>query len=591
MQKRFAIFLFLCPFLVINAQKKPAVKKVKDTVKTEVVNVVTTYNPKIADANKIKKNPTIELLKNSEKKKLKYTIFSAPVASTFIPKSGVVKGIDVGVKERIYKNYMAGGFGNYMSPYFETFLHHNTRFENEFGFSAKYSASEDNVRNSVLNSNFSNFSASTFFKKEERYFDWKVGLYSERNEYNWYGLPTHINFDTATVNAINEEQKYNYFKLVGELTFEDSYIEYSKLLVSYFTDTYESKEAFLDFNTKLDFPLDFLNLNLNEISLNTNFEVLRGEFKNSYQDESPINYSLITAKISPTYTLTYNDFSLKLGTKLALSLDSENNSTNLLIYPEILINKSIVKNYLSVYGGVTGDLKTNRYKSFTEENPYVSPTLFITQTSEKFNSFLGIHGRLSNDISFNIKGSIKEEEDKPLYLKNNSKSNGTTSTLSSTILKGYEYGNSFGVYYDDIKTTTFFAEIEYDFTKRIVLGTTIQHNSYTTTNSLEAFNLPTLQASFFGTYKSNKWYATTNVFYVSERKDASYNSIYPSTFSGTETINSFMDLNLNGGYHFNDKFSVFLKANNILNTNYQRFANFDTQGFQILGGITYKFDF
>jgi hypothetical protein len=48
---------------------------------------------------------------------------------------------------------------------------------------------------------------------------------------------------------------------------------------------------------------------------------------------------------------------------------------------------------------------------------------------------------------------------------------------------------------------------------------------------------------------------------------------------------------LNGGYHFNDRFSAFLRLNNLLHTEYQRFANFDTQGFQVLGGITYKFDF
>ena len=49
------------------AQKKPLPTKI-DTVKTEIVEVVTKYNPKIADATKIKKNPTIELLDKSKKK-------------------------------------------------------------------------------------------------------------------------------------------------------------------------------------------------------------------------------------------------------------------------------------------------------------------------------------------------------------------------------------------------------------------------------------------------------------------------------------------------------------------------------------------
>ena len=92
-------------------------------------------------------------------------------------------------------------------------------------------------------------------------------------------------------------------------------------------------------------------------------------------------------------------------------------------------------------------------------------------------------------------------------------------------------------------------------------------------------------------YTTNKWFATTNIFYVGERKDVLYSSVSPSSLGGVQTLNSFVDVNLNGGYHFNDKFSAFLKVNNVLNTDYQRFANFNVQGFQVLGGITYKFDF
>ena len=107
----------------------------------------------------------------------------------------------------------------------------------------------------------------------------------------------------------------------------------------------------------------------------------------------------------------------------------------------------------------------------------------------------------------------------------------------------------------------------------------------------EAWNLPTIQTAFTTKYKSDKWYATTNIFYVSDRKDVLYSATFPSNLNDVQTLDAFVDINLNGGYHFNDKFSAFLKMNNILNTDYQRFANFNVQGFQVLGGITYKFDF
>ena len=240
---------------------------------------------------------------------------------------------------------------------------------------------------------------------------------------------------------------------------------------------------------------------------------------------------------------------------------------------------------------MTGNLHTNTYKGFSEDNPYVSPTLFVTQTLEKSNYFVGLSGKITNHLSYHIKASSITEEDKPLFIRNASKSDGSNTVVNGFTILGYEYGNSFSVFYDDVKTNSLFAEFEYDFSKNLVFKTQGVYNQFTLNKALENWNLPTTEVSFISTYKNNKWFTTSTIFYVSERKDVLYNGQFPSSLGGVQTINSFVDVNLNGGYHFNDKFSAFLKLNNILNTKYQRFANFDTQGFQVLGGITYKFDF
>ncbi|SDR72464.1 TonB dependent receptor [Polaribacter sp. KT25b] len=593
MKKGFFIFLSLFGILTISAQKKSTEKEntVKiDTVKTEVVEVETKYNPKIADATKIKKNPTLKLLDKSKKKKLNYNIFSAPVASTFIPKTGVVKGVDVGVKERIYDNYIAAGFGNYTSPYLEASINSSTRFENEFGFYTKYAASLADIDNTVLDSNFSNFLASAFYKKEERYFDWKVSLNSERNQYNWYGLPN-SNFTQNTVDLINEKQTYNYFNIVGEVDFLDAYLDKSSISIGYFSDAFNSNEILVNINTHLELPLDMIYNQLDNLDIKAGLELLNGKFEKNYTTENELKYSIFTVKLNPEYKTTFSGFSLKIGAKIFGSFDTENSVNNFLVYPDLHIQKPIIEEYLNIYGGVSGDLKTNTYKEFSEENPYLSPTLFITQTSEKYNAFIGLNGNFNNDISFNISASLKAEDDKPLFLRNNSKSDGTNTSLNGVDLKGYEYGNSYNVVYDDIKTTSIFAEIEYDFTKRMTFATNIQFDDFSMTNQAKAWNLPTFQTSFIAKYKTNKWYATSNIFYINERQDLIYSATYPSSTSGFQTLSSYVDVNLNGGYHFNDKFSVFLKLNNVLNNNYQRFANFDVQGFQALGGVTYKFDF
>lgn len=589
MKKGFLIVLFFFGLLSTKAQETTPVKKI-DTVKTEVVEVITTYNPEIADANKIKKNPIIKLSDKSRKKKLAYNIFSAPVASTFIPKSGVVKGIDVGIKERIYDNYIAAGFGNYTSPYFEAYIHSHTRFQSEFGLSAKYTASLDNIENTELDSNFSNLIASIFYKQEERYFDWKVTLNTERNEYNWYGIKEN-SFSENVINTIQENQKYNYFNAIGEIDFIDAYIDKSILSFSYFTDDYSSSEFLINLDTDLDLPIDFISRNLNNLKIKTKLELLNGKFKSDYTNQNELKYSIFTTKINPQYNTTFAGLSLKLGTKFFASFDSENSKNNFLFYPDIKLQKTIIKDKLNIYSGVFGDFHTNSYKNFTEENPYISPTQFITQTAEKYNVFLGLNGVINNDISFNISGSIKEEQDKSLFIRNNSKSNGVNTSLNGVEFKGFEYGNSFTVIYDDVKTTSFLAELEYDFTKNIIFAANFQFDNFTMATESEAWNLPTMQTAFVAKYQNNKWFATSNVFYVGERKDVIYTSSSLSTLNGVQTLDSFVDVNLNGGYHFNDKFSAFLKLNNILNSDYQRFANFNVQGFQVLGGITYKFDF
>lgn len=589
--KKISILLvFILSCVIANAQKKTTIKKEKDTLKPPVINVITSYTPMLSDAYKTRKNPIIKLSKRSEKKTLEYSIFSAPVASTFIPKSGVVKGIDVGIKERLYNNYLAAGFGNNTTPYFEFFSRKSTRFKNDFGVYGKYISSENSIADTPLNSNLSNFNAGIYYQKKEHYFDWKLTFDTKRDQYNWYGLPN-LPFTETITNTIIEEQAYNGFELTGTIVFENSYIQQVKTSLSLFTDAFKSSEFLFLLNSNFQFPLKRFGQSFKDLQLETSIEILNGEFAKGYNDLSPISYNTFTVSANPFYTFTWLDFTVRAGIKGTISLDAENSANNLFIYPDVEITYPLLKDYTTIFVGATGNLITNSYQDLVTTNPYFSPTLFITQTHEKYNVFGGLKGKLSPNISFRLKGTYKTEEDKLLFIRNNSKSDGTNTISNSVDLEGYEYGNSFSAVYDDITTLTIFGEIEMDITKRLSAGFNGQFHKYTITNQAEAWNLPTLQANIFAKYKTNAWYAGMDAFFIGERKDKTYNGTYPSSTSEAATLDAYIDVNLHGGYHFNDKFSVFLKLNNVLNTEYQRFSNFTTQGFQVLGGLTYKFDF
>tara|TARA_B100000787_G_scaffold170137_1_gene164262 strand:+ start:8866 stop:10632 length:1767 start_codon:yes stop_codon:yes gene_type:complete len=588
MKNYILVFIFILNTLQTFSQKKSRKEtKKKDSI-IEVINVVTSYIPTIADAFKIKKSPKIILSNNTKKKKLSYSIFSAPVASTFVPKSGVLKGIDLGKKERLFDNYVAVGYGNYNTPFLEAFLNKNSEFKTNFGFYLKYISSANSIENTPLNNDYFNLNLGGYYTKEERDFTWTIGANLQQKKYNWYGLPN-ITFDTGSIDAILEKQIYGHYELEGELAFEDSYFSIIKGSLSLFDDYFGSKEIGFSLKSNLKLPLTRISTNLKDIEIHSSIDYLQGKFEQNYLDDSNITYGFFNLGIHPVYRIDWNNFNIKLGTKIYLTSDIENSLTDILAYPDVQITYPLISDLINIYAGSGGDLHMNSFQSISKQNPFVSPTLFLTQTNEQYNLFGGISGTISSNINFNLKASYKSDEDHVLFVRNNSKSNGIS--VDTTSLLGYEYGNSFNVFYDDITTFSILAEMEVDITNKLMIGGNIQSNTYTTIFQQEAWNLPKIEGVVFGKYNNDRWYASANIFFIGKRQDINYSGIFPSTISSIKSLEAFTDINLNGGYHFNDFFSAFIKLNNILGTSYERYANFNVQGFQAIAGITYKFDF
>lgn len=590
--KKVLICLLALACLTANAQrKKKKRKQAKDTIKTEVINVISTYNPTIADAFKIKKKPAINLGDKARRKKLTYNIFSAPVASTFIPKSGALKGIKVGPKERLFDNYLALGYGNFNAPFAEVYLHKTRKFVDEFGIYANVLSSSDGVENAVLDNGFTHIKLGGYYSKMDRYFDWKVGVNAYQKNFNWYGLPQNINFTALVLGAIEEDIQYNYYQAEGEIIFEGSIIDNVQASISSFGDGYNSDEIAMNASGRFDFPIDGIIRGANDLNVEVQLNYLTGDFNLNYGSTSPINYGFFNLSAHPVYRFEAGDLQVKLGAKAYFSTDFENSLTDILAYPDVQFTYPLIRDFLDLYVGATGDLTMNSFQSFTEENPFVSPTLFMTQTNEQYNAFGGISGKIGSDLSFDIKGSYRSVKDQALFVRNNSKSDGSGATANPILLRGFEYGNSFSVLYDDIKTISLSAEIEMMLSKRLTFGVNGAYYNYSLTNQVRAWNLPEIEGGATLRYKHDKWYMSADVFYVGQREDVIYASTYISTLSGTQILEAYTDVNLNAGYHINPFISVFVRGTNLLNSGYERFANFNVQGMQILGGFTYKFDF
>lgn len=103
--------LFLA-VLIGMVQLTVAQEEETDDIGTETVTVTKAYTPTISDAFKIKSVPNLNDSIVLQKKKIEYSIFSVPVASTFTPAKGKASAVKKTPPPVLYNSYASAGGGN-----------------------------------------------------------------------------------------------------------------------------------------------------------------------------------------------------------------------------------------------------------------------------------------------------------------------------------------------------------------------------------------------------------------------------------------------------------------------------------------------
>ena len=88
---------------------------------TETVTVVKPYSPTVSDAFKLRSDPSLEDSIVLQKKKINYSIFSVPVASTFTPAKGRASRVKKTPPPTLYNSYASIGLGNFNNAMLELY--------------------------------------------------------------------------------------------------------------------------------------------------------------------------------------------------------------------------------------------------------------------------------------------------------------------------------------------------------------------------------------------------------------------------------------------------------------------------------------
>ncbi len=581
LQYKIAIAVVLVGSQIVVAQKKD------ENIGSEVVNVVKPYTPTISDAFKVKETPTAEEEEVNKKENVQYNIFSFPVASTFTPSKGKAAAVEKSAQEKYFANYLTLAAGNYGNINAELFVTHTLENSNYVGAMIRHKSSQGGIDEVVLEDKFYDTSLDLTYGSKTNKVAWNADLGYRNQIYNWYGLNPILyegltqDQTTAFLAQIDPKQAYNTLYVGGNLRLNDSPLKDAGLRFTHFSDAFDSSEN--RFTAK---PVFEFNVMDEKVKAEFIFDYLSGSFDKSLIDGLSFKYGTTNVGFHPSFQLNREDTSINVGAAFFYSVATEAGDNKFFIYPQITASHKVVGDLMIVYAGAEGTLKQNSYADFVQQNFYVSPNLFVGPTDQKYDIYLGLKGKLANTIGYNIRGSYCNEDYKPLF-KNN------TYDLDSTNTDGYNYGNSFGVVYDNVKTVSFFGELKADFSKEVSFGIHGTFSSYTTNDQQEAWNLPgiTLGADIDFSI-TPKWYAGAKLFFTGERKDQFLQVSELGDFAPIDvTLDSFFDLNAHLGYKHNERMTFFLKGNNLAGQNYQRWINYPVQGIQVLLGANFKFDF
>lgn len=581
-------FLFL--FLVVAHLSFSQTRN--DTIKTEKLIIVKQYSPTLNDAFKVKTKPQVSDSILKTQKNVDYSIFSVPVASTFTPTKGKASNISQQSLPYTYNNYAKLGVGNYLNIlgqfYGSIDINQYQKLEIDFN----HLSSSGGIEGVVLDDNFLDSSLDVNFKSSENNFDWNAGVGLLYKRYNWYGVDqSRISQQgllfVEELSAIDPLQTYFGANLNGQIEFISSMVEQLSFKLASFSDAYGSSEL----NTIVDADFNF-PINTNALSLNFNLDFLSGGFDNFYNNtptnaRGNLDYGFLATSLYPSYQFSSGDLSVDIGAKVTFLNNSEASESDIFVYPKLNASYDLSEN-LMLYAGVTGDLNKNSYQTIVERNPFVSPTLEIQPTDNACTGFIGFNGSIEK-LGYNFKAFGKQENANLFFVENPVTTGGL---INFEPMDNYEFSNSFQVVYDDLFTLGVNAEATYSILDDFEVGLSATYYNYTVDNLPEASNLPDLEVSMNAKYKiAERWFLSSTLFYVGERESLGYISGPADGIDfSSQSVDGFVDFNLGVNYQLSERLGLFISGQNLFDNNYQYWRNFEVQGIQVMGGLSYQFD-
>ncbi len=240
------------------------------------------------------------------------------------------------------------------------------------------------------------------------------------------------------------------------------------------------------------------------------------------------------------------------------------------IYPKVHV-RFRANDFIRLFAGFEGNTQFNSYSSSLVVNPWLSQSIGLKNTQQKWMLSGGLTGSNERNVHYELKASYGEYAKMAFY------------TASAADL------SQFDILYSNADVAVSVLQMQANFkmsiSDKVQSDLQVDYTNYGNLgNLLYAYHRPNIQIA---------WRNTINVLPKIKVLPEIYfiGGLYgfnPRTQKAS-TLDNIVDLNVKGEYAITEKFTASLSANNILGKNYQRYLFYPTQGFNFTATLAYSF--
>ena len=523
---------------------------------SEEIVVTTAYKPVLADAVKIRRSPDLE----------DKTPFKAPLVYVPIDKrlelNTSIKPLDAMKRPAEQdsvptNNYVKVGLGSLKTTYGEAYFANGRDNALQVGGYLKHFAQNGNL----YKQNSAKEEAGVFGKSVGELNNISGRITYDYNSNYFYGFSQF----NPPVTTRDDKQHFSTIGAEGELAknyrdIENDFTYALKLKGYIFSNAYQARESNLVLS-------GFLNQTIKQF-----YAGLAASLDLSTQKDSAYDINNSLVRLNPYIKFQGENYKIDAGVNI---VDQFGFKSAFYIFPSARAELQVIPKYVRIFVEAKGDVNKTSLHDFAMYNPFIGQNIDIKNSVDQLDIAAGIKGTMAPGLGFKFTIFRNEIKNMPLFVSD------------FNLATGY---NRFKVIYDGGRSRVngLNGEIDYKASEDVDIFARAEFKDYHMATVSEPWNLPKFVFKGGTIFKiDNKISISGTVMYrggVTDPLPVTVGSLNVPT-----SIGGFVDVSGAVDYKINNRFSVFVHINNILNANSQRWLYYPDYGFNIFGGVGYTF--